>query len=506
MGVGALQFAAALLLAAPHPQPSVQALPDLPPAIRVVLSDKGTTAQLGGDLQWLDGAKTLGSSNTAVAVELGQPGVKLSLGQRSFEAERISAQPAHDGAFAIFNGHSYRGRFEFFRGKKDTLVVLNVVPLEEYLLGVVPCEMPSNWPQEALRAQAVAARTFAVSRMIDHLYDSYDVYDDQSAQVYLGVRGESKAASQAVRDTAGQILTYQGAPIVAYFFSDAGGYTKDGKQPYLRAKPSQYAKSPHNSWRIPLKPEELAAFAKKCGHPVGKVASVSWACDPVSGYLASITIQGDSGTCEIGANKLRALIGLERMKSTRAHLESPGSQPSVAAGTDTAESPPRVERAPEVAPQAPASLEGWAKPSVASAKGVFSLKLRGLYAWDGRKLLSCANRVFVWSSADALPQPAAIKPGAPGGGTTTPALSSAALMVGADGVVLVGSGYGHGLGMPQYGARELAEEGQSYREILLFFYTGVELVNWDGTLAKPAPAAQDDTPGFYRPFQWPKSR
>jgi len=105
----------------------------------------------------LDGTDALGGSDSAVTVSLGKQGVQLSLGQRAVAAERLTAQPAHDGAFAIFNGHSYRGRFEFFRGKKDTLVVLNVVPLEDYLLGVVPSEMPANWPVEALRAQAVAA-------------------------------------------------------------------------------------------------------------------------------------------------------------------------------------------------------------------------------------------------------------------------------------------------------------------------------------------------------------
>lgn len=504
MGVDLLGWVIALLAAAPQPPPALQAMPELPPAIRVVLSDSGTSQQLGGELQWYAGDKKLSSTSTATTIALTEKGVKASLGKTACEAERLVAVPLRSGVYASFKGHSYRGHFEFFRGKKGALIVLNVVDLEDYLLGVVPSEMPSNWPPEALRAQSVAARTFAISRMLDHIYDTYDVYDDQSAQVYLGVRGENERSSQAVRDTAGQVLTYNGVPITAYFFSDAGGYTKDGKLPYLRAKPSLYPKSPHNSWRIPLAPDDLARFADKAGTPVGKPRTVSCENDPVSGYLNRIVIEGERGTCEIGANKLRELIGLGRMKSTRAWLEAPAGAAQAVAQASPDKSAPRVAPSADAAASAGFALEGWAKPSVASAKGVFALKLRNLFAWNGRSLTQCDQRVFIWradSAGRAVPSIADLAPSAaePSAGA---AASSVTVPVAATGVVLAGSGYGHGLGLSQYGARQLAEQGQSYRDILLYFYTGVELVNWDGTLARPASPPVEDKHGFYRPFKW----
>lgn len=504
MGVGLPGIVVALLAAVSPPAPVVQALPELPPSIRVVLSDSGTTQQIGGELQWYAGEKKLGTTSTATTVTLAEKGVKVVLGKQGHLAERLSAKPARAEAYASFNGHSYRGHFEFFRGKKGALIVLNIVPLEDYLLGVVPSEMPSDWHPEALRAQAVAARTFAISRMLDHIYDTYDVYDDQSAQVYLGLRGENQRTSTAVRDTAGQILTYNGVPITAYFFSDAGGYTKDGKLPYLRAKPSQCSKSPHNVWRIPLKPEDLRRYAEQCGKPVGKLRSVSCDNDPVSGYLQRIVIEGDSASCEIGANKLRELIGLERMKSTRACLASPdGTLHAVAAAPDNA-SAPRVEIVAQSGITGATILEGWARPAVASAKGVFALKLRTLVAWNGTALRRCDDRVYVWNFAPpgAGAATSAVPVQMPASAEAVAALGSTRIPVGEDGVVLIGSGYGHGLGMPQYGARQLAEDGKSYRDILLYFYTGVELVNWDGTLARPAVPAQDDKHGFYNPFNW----
>jgi stage II sporulation protein D len=504
MGVDVLGWLVALLAAAPQPQSVAQAMPELPPAIRVVLSDSGTAQQVGGELAWFAGDSKLGTTSAATSVALTDKGVKAELGRKGAEAERLIAKPLRDGAYVSFKGHSFRGQFEFFRGKKGALIVLNVVPLEDYLLGVVPSEMPSNWPPEALRAQAVAARTFAISRMLDHIYDTYDVYDDQSAQVYLGVRGENERSTQAVRDTAGQVLTYNGTPITAYFFSDAGGYTKDGKLPYLRAKPSKYPKSPHNSWRIPLKAEDLARFAEKCGTPVGKLRSVSSENDPVSAYLIRIIIEGERGTCEIGANKLRELIGLERMKSTRAWLEPPAGAVQSAAGSSPAKSTPRVAIATADATSTGIVLEGWSKPSVACAKGVFALKLRNLFAWNGRSLARCDKRVFIWSNgaADGAASIVDDRAAPADASAASAAAGSITVPVGADGVVLAGSGYGHGLGLSQYGARQLAEEGKNYRDILLYFYTGVELVNWDGTLAKPAAQPEEDKHGFYRPFKW----
>ena len=118
----------------------------------------------------------------------------------------------------------YRGAIEL-RTDGGGLTAINVLDLDTYVRGVVAGEMPSSWPLEALKVQAVAARTYALAtRKAGGLYDQYP---DTRSQVYRGVTGESVRSDAAVRATAGRIVTYAGQPAVTYYFSTSGGQTED---------------------------------------------------------------------------------------------------------------------------------------------------------------------------------------------------------------------------------------------------------------------------------------
>ncbi len=137
------------------------------------------------------------------------------------------------------NGKAYRGKIEVFVNARGSLTVVNVVPLEEYLLGVVPAEL--GLPQlEAQKAQAIAARTYAVANINGYGAQGFDMVPTVWSQVYKGVSIETKMGTQAVRETAGMIATYNGKPIMAYFTSTCGGRTEnsenifDHAEPYLR--------------------------------------------------------------------------------------------------------------------------------------------------------------------------------------------------------------------------------------------------------------------------------
>jgi len=482
------------------------------PSIRVVLAESRTAQTVSGDLQWLAGGHALGKTSGDVDVRVTAGGVSVRIGKRDYEAERLIAEPQGSGPVQ-YGGHGYRGRLELYRGKQGGVVVLNVLALEDYLLGVVPSEMPSSWPDEALRAQAVAARTYAIARMADQQDATYDVYNTQADQVYRGMAGESDAASRAVRDTAGQILTYNGVPITAYFFSDAGGYTKNGKEPYLKAVPSRSADSPHNAWEVSVSADDLARLAATMGAPVGMVARVESENDPVSGHLTAIVIEGDRGVCRISGPKLRSLLGLDRMKSTLAHVYAGQDAPEEGAASQTEAGATPVETASVPAADialaqarvpVPSRMYSWYRPWVAWDSGVNDLKMRRLFATDGDAVSSCNREVFVLSGegGEVLGEALASSDEGTSAPDSSAALSGTApgAAVGQAGIVIRGSGYGHGLGMPQYGAKQLAQEGWRYRDILLYFYSGVKLVNWDGSLAAPAPPSED-TSDFYKPFR-----
>ncbi|MBV9241478.1 MAG: SpoIID/LytB domain-containing protein, partial [Acidobacteria bacterium] len=134
------------------------------------------------------------------------------------------------------NGKSYRGKIEVFANSHGTLTVVNVVPLEDYLLGVVPAEL--GLPQlEAEKAQAVAARTYAVANIGAYGKQGFDMVPTVWSQVYKGVSIETAMGTRAVNETRGIVATYQGKPIMAYFTSTCGGRTEDGGNIFDKGAP-----------------------------------------------------------------------------------------------------------------------------------------------------------------------------------------------------------------------------------------------------------------------------
>jgi stage II sporulation protein D len=159
--------------------------------------------------------------------------------------------PALNG---VSNG-LYRGAIEMYLD--GGLTAINVIGIDEYVRGVVAGEMPSSWPLESLKAQAVAARTYALAtRKTDA---AFDLYPDTRSQVYRGVTGESVRSNAAVEETAGRILTYGGQPAITYYFSTSGGHTESIQfsflgalsRPWLVGVPDPYDyRSPHHRWQV----------------------------------------------------------------------------------------------------------------------------------------------------------------------------------------------------------------------------------------------------------------
>lgn len=186
------------------------------------------------------------SAPTAASADDIVPGLReVIVNGASTEAKYGSLKAVSFGSFdersnpVRLNGKAYRGKIEVFVNSRGSLTVVNVVPLEEYLLGVVPSEL-SLPALEAQKAQAVAARTYAVANINGFATQGFDVRPDVWSQVYKGVSIETAMGTRAVRETAGMIATHGGKPIMAYYTSTCGGRTEnsenvfDHSEPYLR--------------------------------------------------------------------------------------------------------------------------------------------------------------------------------------------------------------------------------------------------------------------------------
>ncbi len=208
------------------------------------------------------------------------------------------------------DGHAYRGRLEI-TVKGSFLRVVNFVKLEDYLQGVIAGEMPHRWPLEALKAQAVAARSYALASLVKG--KPFDLYSDVRSQVYRGVEGETARTSEAVRATSGEVVIYGGRVATTYYFSTSGGRTASAADvfgtpvPYLLSRPDPYDEaSPHHRWG----PELLGARTLQSKLALDGRVLDALGVPTASGRLRSLTVQTDQGPETVTAGLLRTSLGL----------------------------------------------------------------------------------------------------------------------------------------------------------------------------------------------------
>jgi stage II sporulation protein D len=237
------------------------------------------------------------------------PGLKLKLAASAKALPSPLVVSPGSSALTV-GGRSYRGSLRITGGKR--VRVVNVVGLEPYLWGVVPSEMPDRWPAEALKAQAVVARTYALTHLTGG--GDFDLYPDTRSQVYGGVAAESAAARDAVNGTAGRVVLYKGELAQTFFFSSSGGRTANVQDvwnskalPYLVSVPDPYdTLSPYHDWG-PLR-FGAAQLGRRLGAR-GKLLDIRTDASP-SGRVRSLTLVGTKGTRTITGAKARVAMGL----------------------------------------------------------------------------------------------------------------------------------------------------------------------------------------------------
>jgi stage II sporulation protein D len=233
---------------------------------------------------------------------------------------------------AALNGISsglYRGEVEI-RTEGAGVTAVNVLDIDTYIRGVVAGEMPSSWPLEALKAQAVTARTYALAtRKTTGLFDQYP---DTRSQVYRGVTGESVRSDAAVRATAGRILTYGGEPAVTYYFSTSGGHTENVEfsfvgalaKPWLVGVPDPYdTQSPYHRWTATF---SAATLDRALGAP-GRFRSVEVLKRGRSPRVVRARVVGTSGSRTVTGPQIRAALGLRDTWMTFVRVSSSVRRP-----------------------------------------------------------------------------------------------------------------------------------------------------------------------------------
>jgi stage II sporulation protein D len=275
----------------------------------------------------------------------------------------------------MLNGAPYRGTFVITK-KDGNILVINKLNIDEYLMSVVPCEIPANWDEEAIKAQSIAARTYAYYHLLQGVKDRdlYDLDATTNFQVYRGISEEKQRASEAVAATAGEIIVYDHKPILSFFHSTCGGKTSDDRHvwkgnnlPYLQAVRCGFCTD-----STKFKWESNITLAE-----VRKGLSQKY---PGIGAIRNITFQKNQGR-----------VTVVRIRHSKGNLTVPGNT------------------------------------------------FRLLFPGDKIKSLYFSSKKS------------------------------------RNGLMLSGHGWGHGVGMCQWGARGMAQKGYGYKQILLHYYTRVKI-------------------------------
>ena len=230
--------------------------------------------------------------------------------------------------------HPYRGMLTVRREADRSLQVIDNIALEDYLYGVIPAEIGTHVPMEAMKAQAVAARTYALKNRGKFGSQGFDLDDTTRCEGYAGVGGETPLSNAAVDATRGQVLTYHGILIDAPYSSDSGGMTAcdaDGVCPYLQAVHDAPAKDgpdyactgKYHTWTKEYTPDELStALAKDPRTHVDKFVSLAIDGTDASGRIATATVAGADGTMKtVTGPQLRQILGYDVLRSTLVTLK-----------------------------------------------------------------------------------------------------------------------------------------------------------------------------------------
>lgn len=402
------------------------------------------SAQAAQSSLGLGGAEVVGTSSAGVSVV--KTGTSQILFQFDSASESLGIKPGLDDSVkteTIFRGNTYYGGFQYQRTGGGNLTVSNVIGLEDYVQGVIVREMSSSWPLEALKAQAVCARTYAYRNYTasKHKSQGFDICNTTCCQVYEGMKRVTASSSKAVEQTYGEYAWYNGSLIEAVYSSHDGGATESAVNvwgsnvPYLVGKYDPYEASvanqvPNYNWTVTYTAQELTDLLNSKGYTNSGIVDFRVTKTSPTGNAIEITFTDSSGkTWSKIRDDCRTFLGLRSIHYTVS--SSAGSGSSGGGGGYTV-----------------------------NGNGTLG-SLDGAYAIDGSGSTSkLGSDVYIIDGSGQVTQ-ATPSGGSGGDGSTV--------------FTITGSGWGHNVGMSQWGAYAMAKQGYTYQDILTFYYTGIEV-------------------------------
>ena len=370
-----------------------------------------------------------GSHLSSVTVEYSDGVIKLTSNGAVVFSYGGDIMVTPNSGLIKLDGKSYRGSFKFVI-KNSALMVINYVGLEDYICGVVPQEIGGSSPAESLKAQAVCSRSYTARFIGRHSSDGFDICSGTHCHVYGGTSRETEASNKAVYDTAGVIAMYGDKIAELYYFASDGGATEDVKNvwgstvhPYLAAVDDPYEtdEASYHKWSVTFTPDDLKTIFAP--YNLGDITDISVIETTEKGAVLKLQVTGTNGSRVFEKEKSRTVFGgkiYSQAYSITKNYEGGGTSPSASGASQTVTLPSIVY--------------------VMGKDGVVEKRV---------------EEITVMSS------------------TGTSRLQTGGKVVS---YTLNGRGWGHLIGMSQWGAIAMGKQGFTYEQILNYYYQGITLV------------------------------
>ncbi len=468
----------------------------LPDSYDTYESAAEAASQSNGFVAWIDGAyqvrvgayvnrdeavstqEALGLGTIVGTSSYGMSVVKTGTNQVLFQFDcgadqALGVLPDVTGAEDVrtwFSDYKYRGGFTYQRVSGGNLTVVNVLELDDYVKGVICYEMGRTWPLEALKTQAICARSYALRRLNTHNSLGFDLCNSDSCQVYRGAGtkrtdyGPSEVSDQAVEETAGEVLWYNGKLVDAVFSSSHGGASEDAKNiwgtdtvndaPYLQGVIDPYEqdvddRNPYSPWTVTYTADQLIQRLRSYGFGANTSVDHLELTYSKMGNVIEAKVCFTNGKSKTITSRsrpgIRSVFGLNSIRFTV-------NGQTVTPGTKT-----ETEPSDGYAVNQSDTLDSLEDSYTISGDGAVAPMKDDLYVLDGNGKAVVLEPTSSGSTSNGSNE---------GGGKVTVSGSS---------YVFNGRGWGHSVGMSQFGANAMARRGFTYDQICAFYYPGTTL-------------------------------
>lgn len=353
----------------------------------------------------------------------------------------------NDNGLITVGEKKYRGGIIFEAGAGGKLTVINYLTMDEYLYGVLHREMSQSAPSEALKAQAVAARSFAVDCIGRHQKDGFDVCTTSDCQTYGGYADEYPSTCRAVDETSGLLVWSKGEPVSIYYYKNSGGHTQGIEdvwisipQPHLKGVEDPF--SPLYPWTATIYFDSLEQKLANAGYDPGTVKSVKIGGRNRAGAVSELIITGSKDTVRLEKGNIRSVLGTSLIRSTHFNIGDK-YYGGMSAALETAEM--KISNGSQIKD---------------AAENIYLLSA------SGNAKAKKSTDLYLYSNGKTVKvKTAAVE-----------ASASFDSVAASDGKLTVsGVGFGHGVGMPQDSAIEMARQGYTFDEILNYYFADIEV-------------------------------